>query len=129
MRICTPAHLSFLTVVLISASPAFAESTAEMLSSCKSVAEAEIRDQGAIFPQDYRSGMCWGAFNTLQSLIVKTNTDGRPMVGICAPAETRRTQLIAVFNDYARRNPQRHHEDFFNVAIDALRTAFPCMQH
>jgi hypothetical protein len=117
------ASLCFLLAVTTSAS---AESTAEMLTLCKSLAAAEVKSDQVSFLQDYPSGICWGAFSTLQRVIVQANTDRRPIFNVCAPEKSTRTQIIEVFVEYARRNPQRLHEDFFDVAIDALRGAFPC---
>lgn len=97
-----------------------------MLSSCKPLAEAEVRGDTVTLPQDFRSGTCWGAFAALQSLIARAYPDGQPIFRVCAPPRSTRTQLLAVFVEFARRNPQRLHEDFFDVAVDAMRSAFPC---
>jgi hypothetical protein len=55
---------------LTSAATAFAESTAEMLTSCKSLAKAKVEGDYVSFLRDYPSGMCWGAFSALQGAIV-----------------------------------------------------------
>jgi hypothetical protein len=116
---------AMLFCLLAVATSASAESTEEMLTACKSLAAAEVKGEQVKLPAGFSSGMCWGAFLTLQKVIVQANTDG-PIFDVCAPKEGTRTQLIAVFVDYARGNPRRLHEDFFDVAIDALRGAFPC---
>ncbi len=36
------------------------------------------------------------------------------------------TQMIAIFVDYTKRHPERYSEDFIDVALDAMRSAFPC---
>jgi hypothetical protein len=124
------ARRTSLAVVLLLASvgTASAESTAEMLSSCKSLSEAAVTGDRVTVTKDFPSGMCWGAFAVVQRVIATTYRSGQTVftVGVCAPTESKRTQLIAVFVDYARRNPQRLHEDFFAVATDALTVAFPC---
>ena len=53
----------------IIASSAFAETTEEMLSECKSVAEAEVTEGNVHLPEDFSSGACWGAFAAVQSVI------------------------------------------------------------
>lgn len=93
-----------------------------MFSSCKPLTDAQIKGDTVVLPPGFESGMCWGAFSALQRLIVKAY-DGQPIFRVCAPPKSTRIQL---FVEYARRNPQRLHEDFFDVAVDALRAAFPC---
>jgi len=110
-----------------SAATATAESTAEMVTSYKSVAEAKVVGSDVFFLQDFPSGVCWGAFGAVQRVIVQTVApDAMPVFRVCAPAKSTRAQLITVFVEYARRNPQRLHEEFFDVAIVALRDSFPC---
>ena len=115
-----------LVCLLALATSASAESTAEMLTACKSLAESKVTSGQVLFLHDYPSGICWGAFSALQRVIVLADTDTRPIFNACAPEKSTRTQLIAVFVEYARRTPQRLHEEFFDVAIDALKGAFPC---
>jgi hypothetical protein len=112
--------------LLFTSSSASGDTTAEMLSACKRMAEAEVQGDMVAIPQDFRSGVCWGAFITLQDLIVKAHPGGQPIFRVCAPPASTRTQLIAVFVDYAKRNPRRLHEDFFEVSLDSLRAVFPC---
>jgi hypothetical protein len=118
--------VALLIVILCTAAPAFAESTAEMVSSCKELADANVRGDTVAIPQDFPSGLCWGAFSSLQRVIVRAYPGGQPIFRVCAPPKSTRSQLITVFVEYARRNPQRLHEDFLDVALEALRGAFPC---
>lgn len=118
--------IALLLVILCTAVPAFAESTAEMMSSCTELADANITGDKITFRQNFPSGLCWGAFGSLQRVIVEAHPGGQPIFRVCAPANSTRSQLIAVFVEYARRNPQRLHEDFLDVALEALRGAFPC---
>ncbi len=77
-------------------------------------------------PVTHDTGVCWGAFGTIQGLIVWTDGDGTPILGVCAPANSKRTQLIAIFVLYAKNHPEKYSEGFTRVAIPALREAFPC---
>jgi hypothetical protein len=80
--------------------------------------------------EDYSSGRCWGAIGVLQRIITMAYSDSSdPILDVCVPPKSTRTQLVAIFVEYVRRNPQRLHEDFFDVSIDALRGAFPCQPH
>jgi hypothetical protein len=106
---------------------AFADSTGEMLSSCKKVAEGKVENGQAVFQPDFDTGKCWGAFASLQVVTNIIVPPGKqPTFGICGPKGSTRTQDIAIFIEYAQRNPQRLHENFVFVALDALRLAFPC---
>jgi hypothetical protein len=49
-----------------------------------------------------------------------------PVFGVCAPSESTRTQLIAIFVDYVKRNPKTMSDKFFFTARAALTEAFPC---
>jgi Ssp1 endopeptidase immunity protein Rap1a len=111
-------------VLLLTTSPAFAESAEEILSSCVPLADAAISGDKESVPA--RSEQCWDAFGTLQKAIAFAGDSGRLIFGVCAPPGSKRIQLISAFVDYARRNPQRLHEDFRDVATDALSAAFPC---
>jgi Rap1a immunity proteins len=104
-----------------------AETVEEMLSACRQTAEARVAE-GKVFVEDTReSGLCWGAFAVIQRLINLVYVgDENPILGVCAPAESKRTQLIAIFVLYAKNHPERYAEDFTDVALVALREAFPC---
>jgi len=62
----------------------------------------------------------------LHRAIVKALDYTSSFFDVSAPTESRRTQLISIFVDYARRNPKRLHDDFLDTAIEALRSVFPC---
>ena len=105
-------------------------SAEEMLSACRDLPAARVTDGGTSIPQNFDSGMCWGAFGVLQTVIGIVHVDERDktysrVLGVCVPSGVTRTQLIAIFVDYAKRNPQRYHEEFFFVVKDALKAAFP----
>src|SRR5437764_934354 len=121
-------RLAMLALVPLIASTALAESAEEMLSSCKKITnDAKISNDRVFMPADFQSGTCWGAFITLQAVIVRTTGEGNTRVfGICSPADSTRTQLILVFVEYARRNPRLLNEEFFSIALQALQEAFPC---
>ena len=118
----------FMTVVmLLTAVTVFADSTQVMLSACKSITSAKITDEMVMLPEDLQSGRCWGAFGIIQEVIGHVDSKSRRhFYGVCAPPESRRSQLIAIFVNYAEKNPQRLHEDFFWVAIDSLKASFKC---
>ena len=121
--------LSFVVIALalLLSSPAKAEdSTQELLSACRPIAEADVTGDYVRFPQTYNTGYCWGVFTGIQKIIVHVDKRKEKIYGVCAPPESTLSQLIAVFTAYAKKNPQRLHEDYFKVALDSLRDAFPC---
>ncbi len=104
------------------------ETAEEMVSLCHLLSEPQINGQILVMPQDFGTGICWGAFASIGSVIyVKNNpTEDSPVFGICAPKRITRTQIIKIFLEYARRNPNWLNEDYVHVAILAIREAFPC---
>ena len=104
-----------------------AETAEEMVSACHFILDAKVSNNEVDVPNDSESGLCWGAFLVLQKVIViAAHGEKIPFLRVCAPADSTRTQLIAVFVEYAKRHPERYNEDFFFVAIDAERASFPC---
>lgn len=78
-------------------------------------------------PPTYAGGLCWGMFAVLQANSKHVDrVTKKSLYGICPPKESRRTQFIAIFMKYADSHPERWHEDFFPVALSAIRGAFPC---
>jgi len=116
----------FLFLVLC-ASTAFGESVQEMLTACKPIVDqAEVSGGNIRLPTNFNAGNCWGSFSILQQVITHTYADGSRIYNVCTPPNSTRFQVIAIFVEYAQKNPQRYHEDFFDVALDALRRSFPC---
>ena len=107
----------------------FAETAERMLSACKAVSEAKMLDGDRIaIPQNIDSGMCWGAFSVISSVmdVASDPPNSRLFFGVCLTKGVSRSQEVRIFVDYATRNPQRLNEDFLFVARDALKAAFPC---
>jgi len=70
--------------------------------------------------------MCWGAFSVIQDETRWIEETGKRQFGICTPEHSTRTQLIAIFVDYAKRNPSKYSDEFHIVVAAALQEAFPC---
>src|SRR4030095_9394417 len=116
----------FFSLILGARSITFAQSVQFMLSACRSITTAEITEGKVNLPQDFRSGMCWGAFTVLQEVARHTYDENHTFYRACLPPESTRTQMIAVFVAYAEKNPQRLHEDFVEFALHSLKESFPC---
>jgi hypothetical protein len=63
----------------------------------------------------YEQGMCVGLVHGLAY-----------MSGSCFPKGVTRGQTIRVVIAYIERHPQRMHEDFRELALEALHEAWPC---
>jgi hypothetical protein len=120
--------LSFVVLLLIIPQVAFPgdNSALNLLSACRAIAKGDVKGDYIGFHETYESGLCWGTFATIQKMTRYCDSSRKPFFRICAPSESKRSQLVAVFVNYAEKNPQRLHEDFFVVALDSLRQAFPC---
>ena len=126
-----PRHAAALALIAIAifCPSAFAESAEELLSACKPIVDAKVSGQNIQFPHDFNTGECWEAFGTLQriSRYSDSNPPNKPLLPIgCAPPESTRSELIAVFVEYVQRHPEHRHDDFVDVVLAAFQTAFPC---
>ena len=106
-----------------------AQSVGEMVSACKQISVAKTNERVTMLPRDFDSGVCWGAFGALEQF-VKTSDEAKrppqPVSGICVPENVARSRLIAAFSDLLKTHPERNKEEFYPVAGDALKAAFPC---
>jgi hypothetical protein len=106
---------------------AHAESTAEVLSWCRPIAEATITEDGtARFTVNEYTSRCWGPFAVIQHRLRLRKTAGEALWDACPPEKSRRTQLVAVFVTYAEQHPERLHEEFMFVVLNSMQLAFPC---
>ena len=89
------------------------------------MAAAEVTPNGVNVPP---TGLkCWGAFGAVQDLIVISDPNtNRPLLQVCAPPNSTRLQLVMIFQKYAERHPERAHEPFGIIVLEALGEAFPC---
>ena len=109
-------------LLAVLAYPVFAQSTEEIISACQKL-DGKVENASenqATLPSTFAAGLCWGAF-MLPGLSAHSET-----FHFCMPQGVTKTQAIAVFLAFCRRNPQRLHEPFEKVVVDALREAFPC---
>ena len=128
MKTVRVALTSLLIVVAFSAvTPSYASTAEEMLSACRLITTAKISNGNINLPQDFDSGVCWGAFETLDYMLMTVNfATQKPMFGVCLPENRTRPQLIAIFVKYAENHPARYSDDFIPVAFAAAKDAFSC---
>jgi hypothetical protein len=103
-----------------------AETALEIASACRGVASAPIQGNQVWFARDYPSGLCWGAFATIQELSTIQWPNGTMMLGACPPPASTRIELIKVFLRYTDDHPEMLHESFAAVVLPALVQAYPC---
>ena len=108
-------------------SAAMAQSAQEMHSKCKPIVAGIVKDGTISFIHTYDTGVCWGAFWSIQQLSqFKESSDLNPMLGICAPEKATLTQHIRIFSRYVEQHPEKGHEDYVAIAWQALIAVFPC---
>ena len=111
-----------------------AKQTAEVvLSACRDISKAQINSDGTVgLPMNFDTGRCWGAFSTLPAVMAYVYNaqyaGAHPFpYRVCSKdKDVTVTQMIAIFTEYANRHPERYQDDFLDVALDAMRAAFPC---
>jgi hypothetical protein len=115
------------TLALGCARRANSETAEEMVSSCKAISTSTVNNGHVILHQDFASGVCWGAFGSIQAVItfVDPNTV-KPLFYACVPPGSTRTQLIQVFLVYAQAHPEEYQKDYMIVVLTSLQKAFPC---
>jgi hypothetical protein len=120
-------RLGLLALTLFLCSPAHSESGSGLLQACEAL-EREIRISGNNIQLPARPDVykCWGYMAAVQDLSVAVDETGKPLLGSCSGPNTKLTQLIRVFTNYARTHPQELHEKAALLAGRAMISAFPC---
>ena len=124
-------RLSFLIALLVFfnwSGSTRAATAAEYASFCRPFEKPILQEGGRIFfPPRPTANRCWGAFAAIQYLF-NVNRPGEdvPLLGVCLPPESYRTQLIQVFLKYADQHPEKTHENFTAMVWSAFVLAFPC---
>ncbi|ADP71569.1 hypothetical protein Rvan_2345 [Rhodomicrobium vannielii ATCC 17100] len=103
---------------------------ADMLADCKPIlrlAKPGSNPDELELEDTFATGNCWGAFLTVQQLLItRLETDRDPLLQVCVPEGVSLLHLIQIFDRFARLNPARQTEPFTTVAMAALRSGFPC---
>ena len=108
---------SFAVAILLALTlPAGAEDTTtanQMLPGCKGLLDNSMTSGVSV----YQQGRCGGY---VASLVYGGGQK------FCSPKETSIDQAVAVVIKYIEARPERMHEDFGKLAIEALTAAWPC---
>lgn len=108
-----------------------AETAGEFAAICMTIVDTAPTSNGELhFSLTFDNGRCWGAFAAVQELSrIKSAVDKPPLLGVCAPTDTTRRELVRAFTDYVRSHPESRTEEFSVVAIIALRSQYPCKNY
>jgi hypothetical protein len=67
-----------------------------------------------------RTALCFGIINSLSYI--------GQQFGTCLPAGTTSRQAVSVVVQYIDGHPEKIHENFNSLAVEALRQAWPCLE-
>jgi len=107
--------LMALTVTTAAAAEKDMSSANFFLPHCKVSLDPKARDYSFV------SGVCAGSVSGLVFALA-TLTPGT----LCIPAAANTSQMVRVVIRYVETRPQRMHEPFESLALEALRDAWPC---
>jgi hypothetical protein len=103
-----------------------AETAEEMLSACRPITQAKVSEGSVAFQKTFETGICWGAFASLESAINFSGWNDHPLLDVCAPKDFTRTQLITIFVTYIEKHPEQYNWEFFQVATNSLLDVWTC---
>jgi hypothetical protein len=117
----------FWSWIFFGAVAAHSETAEEMASICRDAVKMKVVGSSASVPSTFNGGECWGAFVSFIRATHYYDPDtSKPVFGICYPNNVTVSQSIKIFVAYSKRHPEQDNKDFFQVAIDANKEAFPC---
>lgn len=102
------------------------ETAEEMLSACRTITQTKVSDGHIILNKTFETGLCWGAFASLESATNFSDRNNHPLLDVCVPKDFTRTQLIAIFVAYIEKHPEQYSWEFFQVATNSLLDVWAC---
>jgi hypothetical protein len=126
MRAITATLALAAIVVLSTAQAGLAMTGEELLEHCEALLKGvKAGPNGGVFvPNEGRD--CWTYVEAIQDVSTIGDERLRPLLRVCAPADSSLMQYIRIFVDHARRKPADLHKSAALVAQSALSQAFPC---
>ena len=86
-----------------------------MLPGCR-----ELVQNPGVGDRIFFQGLCMGVVGS----VAVFGKQGQ--IGVCVPPGVQPQQSVRVVVAYIDSRPARMHEDFYNLAVEALREAWPC---
>lgn len=118
---------TILFLLAISSSTAHPQTAGEMLRSCEILQRnAHIEGSSVFLPPDVDARQCWGFMAAVQQFSALADQNGKPLLNWCAPEDTKQSDIVRIFVDYARAHPDKVNLIAAAVAYNAMVDAFPC---
>jgi Rap1a immunity proteins len=115
-----------LLFLLLSHTPATAQTTKVLLSGCEVLVEQLTAKRAwTNLSKTPAAVMCWGFMASLQDL-VGAEQELATVPHVCLPKDVTTTQLAKVFLAYAREHPQRLAERPSHLVLTAWAETYPC---
>jgi hypothetical protein len=125
MKVLVAAILTVAALSVMNGSAA-AIAPAQLQQSCQSVLRAAGATEKATIDIPVTGLACWYYMAAVQNMSAVVDQDGRPLLGICAPAGTTLIQYVRIFARYAQRHPEKDSDNAAPLVLHALLDAFPC---
>ncbi len=117
-------RMGLLAIVLLispdSARAVEGRAAAQLMAWC-----AEVGAKGVIGSDPYSDGMCQGTLRGFITAAEFENARGNTF-SVCVPDGTPDIDLVAAFNDWASKNPDKTGEPEWLALYNALHFAYPC---
>jgi len=116
-----------LFLLAVACSTAHAQTAGEMLRSCEILQRnAHIEGDSVFLPPDIDARQCWGFMAAVQQFSALADQSGKPLLNWCTPEDTKQSDIVRIFVDYARAHPDKMNLIAAAVAYNAMADAFPC---
>lgn len=119
-------HLAVVGLVMsLSSASAETASVTDVLPACKlflSIMDRQGKVREADVAHLMDAGECLGAVYAMLNLATALTEP----LKFCPPNDAEAEQAVRAIVAYAEKRPERAHEDFMTLALEALRTAWPC---
>jgi len=103
------------------------DETGELARSCQKLeSSTKGRGDSIQIPGTRDALLCWGYMRAIQDIAMLVDPEGRRLIGACPPEDSRLTDLIHAFVEYARSHRRAGDENTALAVIGALRQAYPC---
>jgi hypothetical protein len=106
------------------------ESPGELARACRKL-EAGIKGRGdnIHIPGSKDALLCWGYMRAIQDIAMLVDQEGRRLMAACAPEDSRLTDLIHAFVEYAQSHRDELATSTAVTVIRALQQAYPCREN
>jgi Rap1a immunity proteins len=127
MKMLVAAALTVVVFLVMNGSAA-AATPAELLQSCQSALRAAGATNSATVEIPVEGLACWYYMSAVQNMSVVIDQQGRPLLGICAPAGTTLMEFVRIFTRYAQahREEDKDTDNAAPLVLRSLLDAFPC---